>query len=646
MRRSVCYAEPSIALAGERKTWRFIITPSANLPKGTKLKFDLSCKGRYIDWEIPQINQKDKSNLIWAEIEGGKTIYPKIVKGKGAIVPDFEFTLPASVASGKKITIAMGTPLKGKQEQNGNLSQLTIQRRRPFYVHIDTSGKGKYTVSDTFYLDVRGNKLENIRILAPSLTVRNRRFDVMLRFEDEYGNLTGTTNEETMVEFSHENLRESLNWKLFLPETGFIALPNLYFNEPGVYNLRVKNLSTDEEFLSAPIKCFQIESKNLFWGTLHGESERFDSTENIENCLRHFRDEESLNFFSSSTPDSSDETPNDMWRKISQSTAEFDEEDRFCAFLGEQWCGTPKSEGLRIFVFNKPDRPIIRQTESRFSSLKKVYKMFSPKEFISIPSFSMSSSVGYDFEDFAPEFERVAEIYNAWGCSERTKKEGNPFPITSPNKKKGVKEFVEGALLGALKKNRRVGFVSGGLDDRNVFSPLYDIDQQQYHPGLTAVLCDRLTRQNVFDALYNRHCYATTGKRIVVGFSIAGHIMGSELTTATKPGLQVNRFIEGYVAGTTTLKSVEIIRNGEVLHTYKPNESSLEFEYDDLVDLQSVSIKDPATNGIFAFYYLRVTQKDGHMAWSSPIWIDCLPRAGKKSITKPAPKSKPSGKKG
>jgi len=646
MRRSVCYTEPSIALAGEKKTWRFIIIPAANLPKGTRIKFDLACKGRYIDWEIPQANPKNKENLIWAEIEDGKTLYPKVIDGKSSVVPDFEFTLPVAVQAGKKVTIAMGTPLSAKENQKGNTSQLTIQRRRPFYVYIDTSGKGKYNESDAFNLDVKGNKLQTIRILAPSVTVRNRRFDVMLRFEDEYGNLTGTTNEETMVEFSHEKLRESLKWRLFLPETGFIALPNLYFNEPGIYNLRVKNLSTEEEFFSAPIKCFPSEATNLFWGTLHGESERFDSTENIENCLRHFRDEESLNFFSSSTPDSSDETPGDMWRKISQLTAEFDEEDRFCAFLGEQWCGVPKKEGLRVFVFNKPDRPIIRQSESRFSSLKKIYKMFSPKEFISIPSFSMSSSVGYDFEDFMPEFERVAEIYNAWGCSERTKKEGNSFPITSLNKKKGVKELAEGALLQALRKNRRVGFVSGGLDDRNVFSPLYDIDQQQYYPGLTAVLCERLTRQNIFEALYNRHCYATTGKRIVMGFSVSGHIMGTELSTSSKPGLQVNRFLAGYVAGTTILKSVEIVRNGDVLKTYKPDAASMEFEYDDLVDLQTVCIKDPETKQPFTFYYIRVTQNDGHMAWSSPVWVDCVPKAPKKAAVKPVSRAKGTGKKG
>ncbi|MGZ3733050.1 MAG: DUF3604 domain-containing protein, partial [Parachlamydiaceae bacterium] len=36
----------------------------------------------------------------------------------------------------------------------------------------------------------------------------------------------------------------------------------------------------------------------------------------------------------------------------------------------------------------------------------------------------------------------------------------------------------------------------------------------------------------------------------------------------------------------------------------------------------------------FVYYYLRVTQVDGHMAWSSPIWVDYIPGSatGKSTI--------------
>ena len=639
MRRSICFTEPTTAIAGERKTWRFILTPCVTLPKGTVLKFDIGSRGRVIDWEVPEVTSSTSANMIWAEIEGGKKLQAKAVKVPHSIVPNFEFTLPTEVAAGKKITIAIGTPQASKEEKNGNLSQLTIQRRRPFNLYIDPTGKRQYSEPEVFTIDIKGNTLHTIRILTPSVAVKNKRFDVILRFEDRFGNLTNNAPDDTLIEFTHENLRDSLKWRLFLPETGFIALPNLYFNEPGVYSICLKNLKTGEEFRSSPIKCFANEAKNLFWGTLHGESERFDSAENIENCLRHFRDEKSLNFFGCSSPESVEETSNEVWKKICEQVAEFDEDDRFCALLGQQFCGESKSEGVRVLVYNKDERPILRKKDARCSTLKKAYKLFSPKEVLSIPSFTMSNTHSFDFADFSPEHERVAEIYNAWGCSEKTAKEGNSFPIHSPTKK-GVREAAEGSLLKALMKNRRFGFVAGGHDDRSIFSSLYDTDQKQYPGGLTGVLCDRLTRQNIFDALYNRHCYATTGERIVLGLFLAGHPMGTELSTAQKPGLHINRHLSGYVAGTKPLKKVEIIRNGEVIQTFRSETNFLDFAYDDMDDLAKVSVKAPDTGMLFVFYYLRVTQADGHMAWSSPIWIDCLPRQPKKPVVKAPVKGK------
>ena len=68
MRRSICYCEPSAALAGEVSNWKFIYTTANNLPKGAKIRFDLGSKGRPNDWQIPHTNLKEKSNLIWLEL--------------------------------------------------------------------------------------------------------------------------------------------------------------------------------------------------------------------------------------------------------------------------------------------------------------------------------------------------------------------------------------------------------------------------------------------------------------------------------------------------------------------------------------------------------------------------------------------------
>lgn len=641
MRRSICYCEPNYALAGEVRTWQFIYTPSSSLPKGTRLKFDLQTKGREIDWQIPSSNLKKPGGVIYIRLANSKILSATEIDNPDSFAPLYEFTLPNAIEAGSPITIVLGTK-EGEAPKKGGLirAQTTSQRRRPFLLYIDPSGKGHYDDPEVFSMDIRGGELTNIRILTPSFVAKNKRFDVIVRFEDEFGNLTNYAPENTLIELSHEHLRENLNWKLFVPETGFISLPNLYFNEVGVYTIQLVNSKTKQVFRSSPVRCFPDNNKHLFWGLLHGESDRFDSTENIENCLRHFRDDKAFNFYGTSPFESQEETSNEMWKLISQNIADFDEDERFTTIQGFQWHGENKTEGLRLLIYSKENKPILRQKELKNSSLKKIYKSFSPKELISIPSFTMAKGVEYNFEQFDPDFERVVEIYNAWGSSEMSKKEGNPRPISSSS---GFQEAVEGSVQKALQRNCRFGFVAGGLDDRGIFADLYESDQDQYSAGLTAIVAPSHTREALVEALYQRSCYATTGERIIVGLYLAGISMGKETSTADKPGLAVNRHLSGYVAGTHKLRIVEIIRNGKVIKTFEPDTYFLEFSYDDMNPLEKAVIQAKDKKPPFVYYYLRVTQEDGHMAWSSPIWVDyiplsALPKTQNKRIAKPLSK--------
>lgn len=621
MRRAICYTEPKYVLAGQVGNWKFCYQCAAPLSKGTKLRFDILSRGRDIDWEIPEAGSKKKRNTIWLESESLGTLHPEQLEHEGVQLPQYEFTLTKDVKEDEILTIVLGCPDPSKAREEGNRAQTNVQRRRSFYLSIDPKGKGEYKDTELFSMDVRGNVLSDIKIIVPSLLSKNQRFDIVIRFEDAFGNLTGNAPEGTLVELSYEQLRDNINWKLFVPETGFITLPNLYFNEEGVYRIQLKNSATQDIFFSPPIQCVNESQNEMYWGTFRGEFELYDCGENAENALRYARDDKSYQFYGSSPFEAEEETPNEIWKHVGNQVAEFNEDERFITFQGLQWNGDVGSEGLRTIVFLRDNKSILRKKDSKSNNLKKIYRSHTPKDFFSIPAFTMGKGVQYNFDDFTPEYEKVVEIYNAWGSSECTAKEGNLKPIVSKSKD-GYVEAAEGSIRAALEKNCRFGFVAGGYDDRGIFSHLYETDQVQYTPGLTAILSTGHTRDQLSAALARRSCFATTGPRMIVGIQIAKMPMGSELSTKEKPGLSYNRHIEITAVGTEKLTQVEIIRNGKVIHTVHGESNQHIFTYDDSDPIHEVVFKSSKEGLPFVYYYIRAQQADGHVAWSSPIWID------------------------
>ncbi len=638
MRRSICTCEPSFTHAGTVSNWKFIFTPSINLPAKCRLRFDLLSEGRDTDWEIPTADSNEEENCIWATLPNNKTIPAEEVEQNALISCLFEFVLPSEVKAGEALTINIGTKLKKKSdiEEHGNRSQCYVQRRKMFHLYVDPKGKGEFKDPEIFTIDVKGGELHNIQVITPSLVSKNQRFDILLRFEDLHGNLTGNAPEGTLIELSYAQLRESLKWKLFVPETGFLNLPNLYFNEEGIYIIELLNPQTKQKFHSAPIACFFDEENGIFWGSLHAESEKIDATDNIESCLRLHRDENAWSFFGTSSFENPEETSSDHWRSIGLHVSEINEDNRFNVFQGFQWVGEKFKEGIRQLVYLKDQKPLLHRKDAKSSSLKKIYKAHPSKEILSVPSLTMSSKHGYHFEDFNPEHECVIEIYNAWGSSECTEKEGNMRPISGG--KDGDCENPAGSIRNALNKNCRFGFVAGGLDDRAIYSSYFETDQEQYSPGLTAIISPEHTREALFQALQRRSCYATTGPRIIVGFFIAGFGMGSEISTKQKPGLTLNRHISGYVAGEVKIAKVEFLRNGEIFHTIQPEDTKVDFAIDDTSDLEKIILQSSDDRPPFIYYYIRVTQEDGHIAWSSPIWIDHNATPG--STKRPKPEKK------
>lgn len=145
----------------------------------------------------------------------------------------------------------------------------------------------------------------------------------------------------------------------------------------------------------------------------------------------------------------------------------------------------------------------------------------------------------------------------------------------------------------ALAKGYKLGFQSSS-------------DHISTHVSYACVIAEDFSRKGLVAAMKKRHTYAATDN-IVLDVRLGNHLMGDEVRTA-QPKLDI------VVLGTNLLDKVEILRNNAVVHTQRPTAASTELRF---------SWQDPAPikGEKASFYYVRVTQQDGQMAWASPMWV-------------------------
>ena len=65
-----------------------------------------------------------------------------------------------------------------------------------------------------------------------------------------------------------------------------------------------------------------------------------------------------------------------------------------------------------------------------------------------------------------------------------------------------------------------------------------------------------------------------------------------------------------HVQGTGPIARIEVIKNNAFAHTVRPESASASFEF-----------RDNDIKGGESYYYVRVEQTAGQLAWSSPIWV-------------------------
>jgi hypothetical protein len=335
----------------------------------------------------------------------------------------------------------------------------------------------------------------------------------------------------------------------------------------------------------------------IFWGDIHGKTNfSADGLAPIDDYLAYARDIAGADF--TCVTDHSG-CLRDTWIVTQQKAAEYTQDGSFVALKGFEYS---YARGHRNVYFDNhriedpwPEKWLDLDGDRRFFSILRERKA----ELVSIPHHTL---VWTDWNVYDAELEPVCEIYSMWGCSERTVAEGNTLWDKSC--------IPGGGAQAGLARGYRFGFIAAS-DTHSGYPGRQYPDRYgfcfSYKAGLAAIRAPELTARALIAALKARNCYGTTGARILLDFAVNGAPMGSEIRSAGP------RRITGRVVGTDQISRIDIVRNNRDWRVLAPGTDDFTF---DVVD-------EEESSGV-VFYYARVTQADGEMAWGSPVWVEAV----------------------
>lgn len=229
-----------------------------------------------------------------------------------------------------------------------------------------------------------------------------------------------------------------------------------------------------------------------------------------------------------------------------------------------------------------------------------------------------STMVRYSLPDRSSEemlSSHLLEVYSCWGNREEWGGRSSDIRLDRHPTRTCQAVLADGVVAGfAAGSNSRLGV---GRDAVRAEAG------RGYPGGLTAVFAGSQSQEDIFAALRERACYATTGHRPLVTFSIDGHPAGSLVEVGSDHrGLLAERKVRATVHGTAMIERIEVLRNNTEVCTYRGDGEDVEFEWVDQQDLNRIALQRTVRGRQqTCYYYLRITQADGEIAWTSPIWF-------------------------
>ena len=132
------------------------------------------------------------------------------------------------------------------------------------------------------------------------------------------------------------------------------------------------------------------------------------------------------------------------------------------------------------------------------------------------------------------------------------------------------------------------------------------------------VLTDDFSEEGIYDAIRNYRVYATEDKNLEINYTLNGEMLGSTISEADTANIQVSVHDPD---STDSISKVEVVVNsGAVAYTW-----------DDPAQL-AIGELECSIPANYSYYFIRVTQGDGDLAVTAPVWIGEVVKLGVSSV--------------
>ncbi len=225
---------------------------------------------------------------------------------------------------------------------------------------------------------------------------------------------------------------------------------------------------------------------------------------------------------------------------------------------------------------------------------------------IAIPH-TPGTRMGTDWRDNDPQVEAVVEIFQ--GCRNNYEAAGAP---KSPDPERD-KDNLAPPHMGYMP----AGFVSNAWNKGYRLGVISSSDHSSTHYSYAMVYTESLDRAGIIEAIRQRRTYGATDN-ILLDVRVGEHLMGEEFAWTGPVRLEVK------ARGTAAIAKVTVIRNNEAVFSRAFNTREASFVYQDQEQAGGPAKDSAQRRGARedpSFYYVRVEQQDGQLAWSSPVWV-------------------------